>query len=198
MLSLEATMSEIMNLRDLFIFNMRRAYDAKRRLVKALPLIRAAASSSELRRVFQAHLEETELRVDRLLQVFDSFDEKPDTDTRHTMKGLIQDDDYAVLLTLVGADGVIKDAALAAAAQQVEQFEIATYGTLRTWAVALDKREAMEALEVTLEEEKNADTLLTGLAGMLNLRRTRPLIPCLISADASSQRLDGIRRPSSP
>jgi ferritin-like metal-binding protein YciE len=76
----------------------------------------------------------------------------------------------AILLTLIGVDSPVKDAALILAAQQVEHFEIATHNTLRTWAVALDQREAMEALDVTLEEETNADTRLAGIAETLNLR----------------------------
>jgi ferritin-like metal-binding protein YciE len=78
--------------------------------------------------------------------------------------------DYAVLLDLVGVDAPVKDAALIAAAQQVEHFEIAMYGTLRSWAVALEKPEVMEGLELTVEEEKNADTVLSAIAGTLNLR----------------------------
>jgi ferritin-like metal-binding protein YciE len=166
-------MPEITNLRELFIFNVRRAYDAEQRIVKALPVMRDAASSAELRHAFQAHLEETELHVDRLLQVFEWFDEKAKTETCHAVKGLIKDSDYAALLTLIDDETPIKDvkdAALIAAAQQVEHVEIALYGTLRTWAITLDKRDAMEVIEVTLEEEKNADALLTGIAGTLNLR----------------------------
>lgn len=163
-------MSEISNLSDLFYLNLRRAYDAEKRIADALPAMREASSSSELTHAFQTHLEETHLHVDRLLQIFEWLDKKANTDTCHALKGLVKDADYAVLLDLVGVDAPVKDAALIAAAQQVEHFEIAMYGTLRSWAAALDTPKIMEALELTLEEEKNADTVLTAIAGTLNLR----------------------------
>ena len=163
-------MPEIENFRDVFYFNLRRAYDAEKRIVDALPPMREAASSSELTQAFQTHLEETHLHVDRLLQIFEWLDRKANADTCHAVKGLVQDADYAVLLDLVGVDAPIKDAALIAAAQQVEHFEIAMYGTLRSWAVALEKPKIMEMLELTVEEEQNADTVLTAIAGTLNLR----------------------------
>jgi ferritin-like metal-binding protein YciE len=102
--------------------------------------------------------------------VFEWFEEKPKAETCHALKGLIDDADYAVLLALVDVGAAVKDAALIAAAQQVEHFEIAMYGTLRTWAITVDNRDSMEALEVTLEEEKNADTVLTAIAETLNQR----------------------------
>jgi ferritin-like metal-binding protein YciE len=163
-------MSEIVNFHDLFYFNLQRAYDAEKRIVEALPAMREASSSSELKHVFQTHLEETHLHIDRLLQVFEWLDKKAKSDTCHAVQGLVKDASYAVLLDLVGVDAPVKDAALIAAAQQVEHFEIAMYGTLRSWAVALEKPEVMEGLELTVEEEKNADTVLSAIAGTLNLR----------------------------
>jgi ferritin-like metal-binding protein YciE len=163
-------MAEIVNLRNVFIVSVQRAYDAEKRIVDALPAMREAASSTELKHAFQLHLEESQVHVDRLLKVFEWVDEKPKTDTCHAVKGVIRDADYAILLDLVGVDAPVKDAALIASAQQVEHLEIAMYGTLRAWAVALDEREAMEAFELTIEEEKNADTVLTGIAATLNVR----------------------------
>lgn len=163
-------MLEIANLGDLFYLTLRQAYDAEKCIVEALPAMREASSSSELTHAFQTHLEETHLHVDRLLQIFEWLDKKAGTDTCHAAKGLVKDADDAVLLDLVGVDAPVKDAALIAAAQRVEHFEIAMYGTLRSWAVALDKPKIMEVLELTIEEEKNADTVLTAIAGTLNLR----------------------------
>jgi ferritin-like metal-binding protein YciE len=158
-------MADAKTLNDLFIRELRRAYDAEQRLTKALPKLRDAASSSELKHAFQAHFEETEVHVDRLDQVFELLGEKAKAETCEGIKGIIKDGQHAIDLD---AEPVVKDAGLIAAAQEAEHFEIAAYGTLRTWAVVLDKKDAMQVLEVTLEEEKNADTLLTGIANTLN------------------------------
>jgi ferritin-like metal-binding protein YciE len=155
------------SLKDLFIENLRRAYETEKQLVKALPKLHEAARYDELRYALHTHLEQTELRVDRLEQVFEWFDEKPNGKKCQSIKGIL--DDGKPALDLEG-DADVKDAAIIAAAQEAEHFEIALYGTLRTWASVLGKTEAMEALEVTLEEEKTADSLLTGLAATLNSR----------------------------
>ena len=160
-------MAHAKSLNDLFLMNLRRVYDAEKRLVKALPKLRDAATSEELKHAFQAHFEETEAHVDRLDQVFGWFDEEPKASTCDSIKGILEDGKDAIDLD---AEGTVKDAALIAAAQDAEHFEIASYGTLRTWATALGNNEAMQALEVTLEEEKNADALLTNIAATLNLR----------------------------
>jgi ferritin-like metal-binding protein YciE len=160
-------MADIENLTDLFIQKLRRIYDAEQRLVKALPDLRDAASSPDLRAAFQAHFEETEAHVDRLVQVFGFFNQKPDADTYHSIKGAIKDGDDALTLD---TEPAVKDAALIAAAQDAEHIEIAAYGTLRTWAATLKQLEAVHVLEWTLEEEKNADKRLTDIAHGLNVR----------------------------
>jgi ferritin-like metal-binding protein YciE len=160
-------MADIENLRDLFLQKLRRTYDAERRLVKALPELRDAASSHDLKAAFQAHFEETEAHVDRVERVFELFSEKPDADTCHSIKGAIKDGEDAVKLD---AHPAVKDAALISAAQDAEHIEIAMYGTLRTWAVVLKQLEAVHALEWTLEEEKAIDTRLTKTAEALNFQ----------------------------
>ena len=160
-------MAHAKSLNDLFLLNLRRVYDAEQRLVKALPKLRDAATSEELKHAFQTHLEETEVHVDRLDEIFGWLDEKPKASTSESIKGILEDGKNAIDLD---AEGAVKDAALLAAAQDAEHFEIASYGTLRTWAIALGNNEAMQALEVTLEEEKSADALLTNIAATLNLR----------------------------
>jgi ferritin-like metal-binding protein YciE len=160
-------MPDVKSLNDLFIENLRRAYDAEKRQVKALPALRDAATSEELKHAFQTHLEETEVQVDRLDQIFGWFGEKPKAQTCQGVKGILDDNKHVMKLD---AEAEVRDAALIAAAQEAEHFEIALYGTLRTWAVVLGKNEAMQALEVTLEEEKAADALLTSVAATLNLR----------------------------
>jgi ferritin-like metal-binding protein YciE len=160
-------MAHANSLKDLFVTNLRRVYDAEQRLVKALPKLRDAASSEELKRALQVHLEETEVHVDRIDQIFGWLDEKAKATTCESIKGILDDGKDVMNLD---AEGAVKDAALIAAAQETEHWEIALYGTLRTWATALGENEAMQALEVTLEEEKNADALLTNIAATLNLR----------------------------
>jgi len=160
-------MADIENLTDLFIRKLRRVYDAEQRLMKTLPQLRDAASSRDLKAAFLAHFEETEAHVDRLERVFELFNEKPDADTCHSIKGAIKDGDDAVKLD---AEPAVKDAALIAAAQDAEHIEIAMYGTLRTWAAALKQHEAVDALEWTLEEEKSVDKRLTEIADALNFR----------------------------
>jgi ferritin-like metal-binding protein YciE len=141
-------MAEVKSLKDLFIDNLCRAADAEQRLVKALPTLRDAATSEELRHALQTHFEESQVHADRVDQIFGFFGEQPRTQTCKS----------------------IKDAALIAAVQEAEHFEIALYGTLRAWATVLGKTEAMETLEVTLEEEKAIDALLTSIAATLNLQ----------------------------
>jgi ferritin-like metal-binding protein YciE len=160
-------MADANSLRDLFVQNLRRTYDAEQRLAKALPKMRDAATSDELRHAFQTHYEETVVHADRLDQVFGWFDEKPRADTCEAIKGIIEDSKDVLKLD---AEASVKDAALIAAAQEAEHFEIGSYGTLRTWATALERNDAMQVLEVTLEEEKNADALLTNIAATLNLK----------------------------
>jgi ferritin-like metal-binding protein YciE len=160
-------MADAKSLRDLLIENLRRAYDTEKRLVKALPKLRDAATSEELRHAFQTHFEETEIHVDRLDQIFGWFEEKPKAQTCDSIKGILDDGKHVMGLD---AAGDVRDAALIAAAQEAEHFEIALYGTLRTWAAVLGRNDATQALEVTLEEEKAADERLTAIAGTLNLR----------------------------
>jgi ferritin-like metal-binding protein YciE len=160
-------MADIKNLTDLFIQKLRHAYDAELRLMKALTQLRDAASSPDLKAAFQTHFEETEAHVDRVERVFGFFNTKPDAATSHSIKGAIKDGGDAVKLD---AEPAVKDAALIAAAQDAEHFEIASYGTLRTWASTLKQVEAVHIFEWTLEEEKNVDKRLTEIAEALNFR----------------------------
>jgi ferritin-like metal-binding protein YciE len=149
------------NLQDLFVEQLRDVYDAEQRLVKALPKMAKAASSAELRRGFEQHLEQTKGHVQRLEQVFQQMGEKAKTETCLGMKGLIEEGEE-----MIGAGGEdeVRDAALIAAAQKVEHYEIASYGTLCTWAQQLGKHAAVNLLHQTLEEEKATDEKLTQLA----------------------------------
>jgi len=160
-------MADATSLNDLFIETLRRAYDAEQRLVDALPDLRDAATSEELRHAFENHFQETKVHVSRLEQIFESCSEKAKKEKFKSIEGTVDDGKYAIKLD---ADPEVRDAALIAAAQQAEHAEIAMYGTLRTWAGVLGNTRAMQTLEATLEEEKNADALLTNIASTLNLR----------------------------
>ena len=149
------------NLQDLFVEQLRDVYDAEQRLVKALPKMAKAASSGELRGGFEQHLEQTKNHFSRLEQVFQQLGEKAKTETCEGMKGLIEEGDQ---LAAAGGSDDVRDAALIAAAQKVEHYEIASYGTLCTWARQLGKHGAADLLHQTLEEEKATDEKLTRIA----------------------------------
>src|SRR5215831_723708 len=151
-------MSEPKSLNDLFVQKLRYVYDAEQRLVKALPKLSKAAHAGDLKHAFDSHLKQTESHVNRVEQLFGLFGEKPDADGNANMKGILSAGDDVVDLD---ADAPVKDAALIAAAQVAEHYEIADYGTLRAWARVLGKTEAIQLIDWTLEEEKLADHTLT-------------------------------------
>jgi ferritin-like metal-binding protein YciE len=155
------------SLRELFIEQLRDIYSAETQLVKALPKMAKAASSSELRTAFTNHLEQTRDHVDRLETIFSQLDEEPEGETCKGMAGLIAEGKEAI-----EADGEhdVKDAWLIAAAQRVEHYEIAAYGTVKSMASLLDEEEAANLLEETLNEEKETDQHLTELSGEINPR----------------------------
>ena len=160
-------MAEISNLDDVFMLMLRRVYDAEKRLTKALPKLAKSASAPVLKHTFERHLEETETHVQRVEQIFGLFNQRPNSDTDDAIKGIVKAGDDLIKLNGVGP---VKDAALIAAAQEAEHYEIAAYGTLRTWAAVLDKPDAVRLLESTLNEEKRADLALTQIADTLNLQ----------------------------
>ncbi|HZQ03950.1 MAG TPA: ferritin-like domain-containing protein [Gaiellaceae bacterium] len=157
---------ELNSLNDVFEEQLGDLYDAEKQLVTALPKITSAAHSDELRKALQTHLEETRGHVERLEQIFGDLGMPTPTEHCQAMAGLIQEGDQVVEAT---GDPVAKDAALIAAAQRVEHYEISGYGTARTLARELGHDDAASLLDKTLDEESNADTLLTKVAtgGML-------------------------------
>ena len=152
--------------KELYIDELRDLYNAENQLVKALPKMAKAANSDELRNGFEEHLEQTKGHVQRLEQIFKALGEKPTGKKCKGMEGLIAEgaetmgEDYE--------DGVM-DAALIGAAQRVEHYEIAGYGTVRTMAELLGEDEAVQLLEQTLEEEKETDQKLTDLASEISV-----------------------------
>ena len=149
-------------LNELFIDELKDIYWAEKHLVKALPKMAKAATSEELRTAIQNHLSETENHVTRLEQAFESIGEKAIAVKCEAMAGLIKEGDEIVSETEKGT--ITRDAGIISAAQKIEHYEIASYGTLKTLAGVLGYSEAAEILDATLQEEKNADGKLTDIA----------------------------------
>jgi ferritin-like metal-binding protein YciE len=152
------------NLQELFVEEVRDIYDAEKQLTKALPKMAKAAVSDELRAAFEDHLEITRMHVGRLEEVFKLLGIAARGKSCDGMKGLIEEGHEA----MEELEGSVLDAALIASAQKVEHYEIATYGTLATFADVLDMQEAKDLLGQTLEEEKEADEKLTSIAVQIN------------------------------
>jgi len=145
----------------LFVDQLQDLYDAEQRLTKALPKMAAAAHDPKLKSAFEQHLRETENQVARLERVFQSVSQTAKSKTCAAMKGLIEEGEEAVNAK---GDPDVKDAALIAAAQRVEHYEMAGYGTARAFAQRLGRHEAAQLLQQTLQEEQATDKKLTQLA----------------------------------
>ena len=152
------------NLQELFVEELRDIYDAEKQLTKALPKMAKAAESDELRTAFEEHLDITRMHVQRVEEVFKHLGMAARGKPCEGMKGLIHEGQKAT----EELEGSTLDAALIASAQKVEHYEIATYGTLATFADVLNLQDAKDLLGQTLEEEKEADEKLTGIAGQIN------------------------------
>src|SRR6201987_5304008 len=152
-------------LKELYSDELKDLYNAENQLLKALPKMAKAASSDDLRQGFEEHLEQTRGHVERLEQIFESMEESPKGKKCMGMEGLVKegsevmDEDF---------EGAVMDAALIGAAQRVEHYEIAAYGTVSEFAKILGKKEHVSLLEQTLQEEKETDERLTELAGEIN------------------------------
>jgi ferritin-like metal-binding protein YciE len=154
-------MADAGTLHDAFIEELRDTYDAEKQLTKALAKMAKAASSPELKAAFEAHLEETQVQIERLDEVFGTLDEKPRGKHCDGIAGII-DEGKAIMEE--DFDGTTMDACLIAAGQRAEHYEMAAYGTLVAWAKAMGHSEAADLLQETLEEEEAADEKLTALA----------------------------------
>ncbi|HLH11221.1 MAG TPA: ferritin-like domain-containing protein [Methylovirgula sp.] len=152
---------DIRNMDDLFMHQLKDIYYAEKRIVGALPKMIEKASSQELKQGFETHLEQTKNHVKRVEQVFELQGESPDTVTCPAIDGIIKEADEVASDV---ADKNVLDAALIAAAQAVEHYEITRYGTLIAWAKELGADEAIDLLDQNLEEEKETDEKLTNLA----------------------------------
>lgn len=149
-------------LSKLFVDSLKDIYWAEKALTKALPKMAKASTSDDLRTAFQDHLTETQTQIQRLETVFEIIGQKPQAKKCEAMAGLTKEADEMISETEKGTE--TRDVALIMAAQKVEHYEIATYGSLATLAAQLGFTDAKELLGQTLDEEKNADLLLTELA----------------------------------
>jgi ferritin-like metal-binding protein YciE len=148
-------------LTDLFLDELADMYDAEKRIAKALPKMAKAAQSPELKEAFDTHLIETEGHITKVEEVFALFEEKAKGKTCEATVGLLKEGDE-IAAEFKGSPAL--DAALIGAAQKVEHYEIASYGTLKTWATLLGNEEAAEVLGEILDEEKATDSGLTAIA----------------------------------
>ena len=149
------------NLHDLFVDEVKDLYSAENQIVKAMPKMIKAADAGDLKDALTAHLEETRKQVTRIEQIAEQHGFAPKGKKCVGMEGLLQEGSE---LLEKDADPSAKDAGLIGAAQRVEHYEIAAYGTARTFAQTLGYSEASQLLEQTLDEEKKADAKLSGLA----------------------------------
>jgi ferritin-like metal-binding protein YciE len=152
---------KIENLQDLFVHTLQDIYFAEQTIVKKLPKMAEKAASSELKSGFEKHLAETKEHVKRLEQVFAGLGEKPKAERCPAIEGITEE---AEELVKEIKDAETRDAAMLAAAQAVEHYEITRYGTLIAWAEQLGLSEAVPLLGKTLAEEKATDEKLTRLA----------------------------------
>jgi ferritin-like metal-binding protein YciE len=158
---------DLNSLRDLFIDELRDLYDAENQITEALPKLIEKATYPELKSALQEHLEITRGQIRRLDQIFNRLNEKASGESCKGMKGLIKEGDD--MATRSGSDSVI-DAGIISAAQRVEHYEMAGYGTVRTYADLLGQPEFSRLLQQTLDEEKEADLKLTELAKTINVQ----------------------------
>lgn len=148
-------------LEDLFYDTLKDIYFAERQILRALPKMARAAQSTELKAGFEKHREETEGHVERLQQVFEIIGKRAQGKTCEAIQGIIAEGEE-IMEEFKGTSAI--DAGLISAAQAVEHYEIARYGTLKTWAQTLGFKDAVTLLDRTLQEEGKTDQLLTKLA----------------------------------
>ncbi len=158
-------MSSVDTMEKLFVQELKDLYSAENQITKALPKMAKAASSSELKSAFEIHLRETEGQIQRLDRVFEILGTSPKGKTCEGMKGVIEEGNQ---MLQESEEGDIRDAALISAGQRVEHYEMAGYGTVRSYAERLGKSQIVQLLEQTLNEEKAADKKLTEISKKVN------------------------------
>jgi ferritin-like metal-binding protein YciE len=157
---------ELETLRDLYVTELKDLYSAENQLVKALPKMAKAATAKSLKNGFEKHLQETREHANRLKKIFQSMGVSPGSKKCEAMEGLIGEGEHVIE---TDAEPEVRDAALIAAAQRVEHYEMAGYGCVRTYAELLGEKEAAKVLQKTLNEEGATDKKLTQLASRINV-----------------------------
>ena len=149
------------SMNDLYYALLQDVYFAEKQLLKTLPKLAKKSSNRKLQKAFLDHRDETEVQIERLEKVFEALGKRPRGKTCDAIMGIIAEGQEVIDEV---DDEVVRDAGILAAAQAAEHYEIARYGTLRSWAELLGQEDAVELFEETLEEEKHADELLTQIA----------------------------------
>jgi ferritin-like metal-binding protein YciE len=157
---------KVESLRDLYVEQLRDLYNAEQQLIKALPKMAKGSSSEELRAAFEDHLGQTKQHAQRIETIFEQMGEKVSGKKCKAMEGLVKEGGEVLEEDM---ENGIKDAAIIAAAQRVEHYEIAGYGCVHAYATRLGEDNAASLLAQTLDEEKKADVLLNGIAEQLNI-----------------------------
>jgi ferritin-like metal-binding protein YciE len=154
------------NLQELFVEQLRDLYDGEQQITEALPKLIEKASNPQLKSALQEHLQITQQQIQRLDEIFDQLDEDADGESCKGMKGVIKEGDD---LVSKADDPGVRDASIITSAQRVEHYEIAGYGTVKTYARQLNRPEFARILEQILNEEKEADQKLTQIAESVNI-----------------------------
>jgi ferritin-like metal-binding protein YciE len=163
--TLRRSAMKIDSLQTLLLDELKDLYSAEKQITKALPKMAKAATSDELRKAFETHLKETEGHIERLDRVFETLGKPSGGKTCQAMKGLLEEGEE---IMKNAADGEVRDAAMISAAQRVEHYEMAGYGSVRTYAKQLGQKEIVDLLQKTLDEEGNTDHKLTQIAMKIN------------------------------
>ena len=157
-------------MQELFIDELRDLYSAEKQIIRALPKLAKATTSEDLKQAFLSHLEETNGQVSRLEKIFEILGKNPKGKTCVGMKGVLEEGSEVLEDT---GKGVVRDAALISAAQRVEHYEMAGYGSAHAFAKLLGQGEIATLLEATLAEEKAADKKLNGISKQVNAEAKR-------------------------
>ena len=157
---------EMDSLRKLYVDELKDLYSAEKQILQALPKMAKKATNEQLKKGFEMHLEETRMQVERLDRIFELLGKSPRGKKCKGMEGLLEEGKEMMQEDM---DPEVMDAALIAAAQRVEHYEIAGYGTVRTYAQLLGENQHAKLLQQTLDEEGNTDKKLTQLAGSINV-----------------------------
>jgi len=161
---------DIDNLHELFVEQLRDLYDGEQQITEALPKLIEKANNPRLKNTLEEHLNVTRTQIKRLDEIFQALGEKPTGETCKGMKGVLKEGDD--LVSKVKDPGII-DASIIASAQRVEHYEMAGYGTVRSFARLLGRQEFAELLDQTLGEEKEADAMLTQISDAVNVEADR-------------------------